>query len=405
MKKIFFLLFSCFFYIAGSAQKIHFVYLQSENGLPFYLKISDKIYSSTTSGYIILSNLVDSTYVIYLGFPAAELKESKFNITVDGKDKGYLIKNTDNSLNLFDLQSLTVVKPQQQATGNVIYEARSDAFTTLLAKASGDPSLLFVPVVAKKDVAKNEEKKDIVSTGSEVSNIPEKIEDKVLIQDTVSLKQDVSKTPVSEKQKEKQENKQVPKVVTNTVDAAVNNTPDEEYKRSAVKKYSESSTSEGFGLVFFDSHESVIDTIRLLIPNPKITIRNEEPIAKEQSQFLEIKKDAAQEVPVTKPGIKTLQNQCKTTASDNDFFRLRKNMAARESDEAMVEEAKKQFKSKCFSTEQIKNLSPLFLTSAGKYLFFDAAYMHVSDRDQFATLQTQIKDEYYVKRFKALIGE
>lgn len=405
MKKIFFLLFSCFFYIAGSAQKIHFVYLQSENGLPFYLKMSDKIYSSTTSGYIILSNLVDSTYVIYLGFPAAELKESKFNITVDGKDKGYLIKNTDNSLNLFDLQSLTVVKPQEQATGNVIYEARSDAFTTLLAKASGDPSLLFVPVVAKKDVAKNEEKKDIVSTGPEVSNIPEKIEDKVLIQDTVSLKQDVSKTPVSDKQKEKQENKQVPKVVTNTVDAAVNNTPDEEYKRSAVKKYSESSTSEGFGLVFFDSHESVIDTIRLLIPNPKITIRNEEPIAKEQSQFLEIKKDTTQEVPVTKPGIKTLQNQCKTTASDNDFFRLRKNMAAKESDEAMVEEAKKQFKSKCFSTEQIKNLSPLFLTSAGKYLFFDAAYMHVSDRDQFTTLQTQIKDEYYVKRFKALIGE
>ena len=80
-------------------------------------------------------------------------------------------------------------------------------------------------------------------------------------------------------------------------------------------------------------------------------------------------------------------------------------MAARESDEAMVDEAKKSFKSKCYSTEQIRYLSSLFLTSAGKYQFFDAAYMHVSDQEQFPKLRSEIKDEYYLRRFKALIGE
>ena len=80
-------------------------------------------------------------------------------------------------------------------------------------------------------------------------------------------------------------------------------------------------------------------------------------------------------------------------------------MAARESDEAMVQEAKKSFKAKCYTTEQVRLLSTLFLTSAGKYQFFDAAYFYVSDRGRFATLQSEIKDDYYLRRFKALIGE
>ena len=80
-------------------------------------------------------------------------------------------------------------------------------------------------------------------------------------------------------------------------------------------------------------------------------------------------------------------------------------MASENTDEAMVTEAKKVFKGKCFSTEQVKNLSALFLTSAGKYQFFDAAYLHVSDQENFSSLESEIKDDYYLKRFKALIGE
>ena len=79
-------------------------------------------------------------------------------------------------------------------------------------------------------------------------------------------------------------------------------------------------------------------------------------------------------------------------------------MAARESEDAMVDEAKKFFKKTCFSTEQIKSLSSLFLTSGGKYQFFDAAYAHVSNQEQYAALQSELSDAYYVNRFKALIA-
>ncbi|HEV7620894.1 MAG TPA: hypothetical protein VGO09_04135, partial [Flavisolibacter sp.] len=96
---------------------------------------------------------------------------------------------------------------------------------------------------------------------------------------------------------------------------------------------------------------------------------------------------------------------CKVVASGNDFFRIRRDMAARTTDELMVEEAKRFFRKECFTTEQIRNLSSLFLTASGKYLLFEAAYMHVSDRDKFPDLQLELRDDYYLKRFKTMVGE
>ena len=78
-------------------------------------------------------------------------------------------------------------------------------------------------------------------------------------------------------------------------------------------------------------------------------------------------------------------------------------MAGENNDNNMVSEAGKVFKTKCFSTAQIKNLSTLFLTDEFKYKFFDAAYQHVSDSENFASLQSELKEEYYINRFKAML--
>jgi hypothetical protein len=78
-------------------------------------------------------------------------------------------------------------------------------------------------------------------------------------------------------------------------------------------------------------------------------------------------------------------------------------MAAIISDDDMITEAKKYFKTKCFTAAQIKNLSTLFLTDEGKYKFFDAAYKYVSDIKTFSALQSELKDEYYSTRFKAML--
>ena len=78
-------------------------------------------------------------------------------------------------------------------------------------------------------------------------------------------------------------------------------------------------------------------------------------------------------------------------------------MAAKETDDAMISEAKNYFKTKCFTSEQVKNLSALFLNDENKYKFFDAAYSYVSDADKFSALQSEIKDEYYINRFRAML--
>ena len=96
-------------------------------------------------------------------------------------------------------------------------------------------------------------------------------------------------------------------------------------------------------------------------------------------------------------------NNCKAVAVEDDFFKLRKKMASANSDDAMITDAKKTFKTKCFSTTQVRNLSTLFLTDESKYKFFDAAYQYVSDLENFSTLQSALKDEYFINRFKAMI--
>ena len=84
-------------------------------------------------------------------------------------------------------------------------------------------------------------------------------------------------------------------------------------------------------------------------------------------------------------------------------MKLRKKMASENKDDNMIGVAKKAFKSNCFSTEQIKNLSVLFLKDDGRYRFFDAAYPFVYDSQNFNTLQMQLTDEYLINRFKAMI--
>ena len=99
----------------------------------------------------------------------------------------------------------------------------------------------------------------------------------------------------------------------------------------------------------------------------------------------------------------TTNSDCKAFATNEDFLRLRKKMASENNDDQMIKIATKYFHTKCFSTEQIKNLSFLFLGNEGKYRFFDVAYPFSSDSEQYKTLQSQLTDSYYINRFKAML--
>ena len=178
---------------------------------------------------------------------------------------------------------------------------------------------------------------------------------------------------------------------------------------SIIKRKSKKNTRDGLEMMYVDDDGETKDTIRVLMPIEKkksiadnqvekgkiedqSTLNNQQKTENVQQKNIE---------PVVKSGM--INSDCKNFATDEDFLKVRKKMVAENTDEDMIQAAKKTFKTKCFTTEQIKNLSVLFLKDEGKYMFFDAAYPFVSNSEMYATLQSQLSDDYYITRFKAMI--
>jgi hypothetical protein len=295
-----------------------------------------------------------------------------------------------------------------------------NAFTDLLAKAADDPSLKQNPILVKEEekkpevveaVVKEEKKPEVTEAISKEEKKPEAInkpeEKKTEPENTINQKNESGETSVVK--------------------------TEEVYKRSQIVKVSGAATADGIESVYIDQYQDgKRDTVRILIPSDtKIAVIKEEPtpeIKKEDKKFLEITTDTAQAVNKSRPEIKkegtkkpglftktklALFNKnknataetkkCQSFAGSDDFLKLRRKMAAKTNDDGMIEEAKKYFKIKCFTTVQIKNLSSMFLSNAGKYNFFEAAYNYTSDKENFSSLQSELKDEYYINRLKDLL--
>jgi hypothetical protein len=76
--------------------------------------------------------------------------------------------------------------------------------------------------------------------------------------------------------------------------------------------------------------------------------------------------------------------------------------AGKEEDRVLV--ARKVFKSKCFSTKQIRALSEVFSSDSQKFRFLEAAYPFVSD-EHFKELSDLLADPVYNTRFRTMTGQ
>ncbi len=461
MNKLLLCLLSLAAVFTASSQKVYFVYLQSEQEQPFFVKMDEKIYSSTASGYLILSKLRDSSYTFSVGFPQNKWPEQKFSVAVRSKDHGYLLKHFgEKGWGLFDLQTLGVqmASTENKEIGFKTEKTEVSAFTDILAKAADDSTLREKPVIIIAEEKKPEEKKPEEKIPETVKTETPKIEEikkvDIVKEEPKEPAKDEPKTDIAIKPEEKKEEpkaelKEQAAVKTEEIKPA----PASEYKNSKVTKRSESTTADGVTVSFTDEHSNGADTITILIPNlPAIATQpKEEP--REEKKFLDIpvegtvvKKDSVvsqqptvvsqpvdslksavsqQPAVVSQPVVDTLKstvsnqqpseikpveatkpvvkNSCKEVAAETDFMKLRKKMAAETDDDDMVDEARKYFKTKCFTTAQMRNLSVLFLDDLGKYKFFDMAYLFVSDSENFSTLQSELKNEYYINRFKVML--
>ncbi len=144
-------------------------------------------------------------------------------------------------------------------------------------------------------------------------------------------------------------------------------------------KEKEFMANEGLLQQYIDASGTTKDTIQLLILN------NSKP-------------DSA------KPTVKkaTYDKPC-TIASMDEFLKIRLRMAAATSEEGMLDAAKEWFVLYCFSTEQVKNLSVLFLTQIYKLRFFGLALPRIYDANNVTGLQSQLTDPVFLQQFKLLL--
>jgi len=401
---------------AAFSQRLWFVYLQSEQEQPFFVKMDDRVLSANSSGYIVLSDLKDGSYSFGIGFPESKWPEQKFTISVSGKDKGYLLKNFGaKGWGLFDLQTTSVIMATPAAKGSVQLEKVDvSPFTATLSKAAGDTTLQYRQVVAKTEVPaapplKEEiakpaetvnEKTDAPKTEPITATAPPRQEPVVAATTQEPEKIPVIKTETVKEEPVKQEPVQA-EVIKEQAKEEPKKTEAAPYQPSRVAKKSESKSSDGLAVVYEEiGADGTRELITIIIPESKPvfekTESKEEPAREIVTEKKPEKTTEAPKAAATKAG-------CKSVAGESDFLKLRRKMAGGDSDDAMIAEARKYFKSKCFTTEQIRNLSTMFLSGAGKYNFFDAAYSYVSDPENFPALQSEIKDEYNQNRFKAML--
>ena len=153
------LLFFCLFSVGEIySQQANFVYLQTEPAQPFQVKMNGNSYTSSQSGYLILSKLIDTAYQVEVVFPAEKWPTQFFHLSVNQSDRGYLLKDFgDKGWGLMDWRSLKVQyskKPIEISVAqNRAVEDSSD-FATLLSLAAGDPSLRARSEVVKDTVQK-----------------------------------------------------------------------------------------------------------------------------------------------------------------------------------------------------------------------------------------------------------
>lgn len=437
--------------LPAAAQKDYFVYIQADAEQPFFVRLQERNYASTSNGYLILPRLRDSVYNFGIGFPNGKWTEQRFSVSIAGRDRGFLLKQFEGSgWGLFDMQTLAVIqaeKREEEVNPKPVSTEKVSPFTDVLAKAANDPSLRerkAAPVAASKETPKRPAADSAVAVAKPVEKIiaePEKqalpaIKDTMgYAGETVVVQRDtllaektndgfaaVLKDTVVVEKAEIAIIKEVPESPAAAKTDSIITTPAAEQSiaekskitepqatgitpsalvPSLITRRSESSTSEGFGLVYIDQYaDGRIDTIRILIPNQRNLLRSEERPG--DRRFLE---DISSQEGSDSISIKTQkQSSCTAVASENDFLQLRKKMAAQKADDAMIAEARKAFKVKCYTVKHIRNLGVLFLNDAARFQFYEAAYPRVADPAVFESLGAELKNEYYNRRFQALMG-
>lgn len=413
------------------AQQDHFVYIQSDEKVSFDVNVNGKTYNSSSIGYVILPKLTKGNYLLSVSFANKKYPDQQFNCPIDKDDEGFLLKNyTDKGWGLFNLQSSDIIMAVSADT--VVPEppkaqpGKNDAFGNMLSEVSGDSTLNLKTEVEKPAAQKTSPAVEPAAVAKNQNSIPQK--------DGIDNNIDNNK------------------VIGTAILGSKTVSPVD--KNNVLVKIKEETTNDGTNMVFLDSSSGLNDTISIFLPTqPSLADVNEvqTKTLQKDSTIEGAKTDsnanvkAANAAVVKQPDTSTTENggvnnpffskedqkkndtnvtadngvnnnsdikaapanmpssaECKNVLTESDMSKIRKKMITAENDDKMIGIAKKNIGDKCISTEQVKSLAGLFLSDDGRLNFFSSVYSLVYDKPAFSSLESQLIDPNYKKRFRDL---
>jgi hypothetical protein len=166
-----------FFATTIKSQDYHFIYIQSENKQPFYLRTKEKVYSSTESGYLIIPKLESKRLIFTVGFPKNIWPPSDYQLDIELKDLGFQLKKVDSlQWALYDLQTSELLSPtEKNANKFQIIQTSTDEFSNILAEVSNNPAIKQKKINTDEGLVENKNYNSLIVDKSTSANPDEKI--------------------------------------------------------------------------------------------------------------------------------------------------------------------------------------------------------------------------------------
>ena len=420
----------------------YFVLIQADNRLPFYVRLGSQVYSSSSGGHLILSQLKDSTYSPTIGLPGQPTLEQRYTLNIHGKDQEFGLKDQGGSgLGLYDGQTGEVRTPESPLGGGEEVRPagikKDDAFSRLMAGVVHDTSVLYNTYAMEQVLMDSAVavKAPTVDSVVRVSGPP--VSDSAgqgLTSGPVTMK------PVDSLARAGDSARSVDSSAVNPAGVLVSNPPATSVYRPRVVKLSERKLARSVRLAYADhTTGKKADTIVIFIPVDTLAVvkggqkptrvadtsrvgvprghgpNPDSPIVG-QGQGVSSRPaggipasevvrprpvDTPRKSSVTRSSLPFVNSDCHNYATDYDVDKLRVKLLEGTKDEDRILAARKVFKTRCFSTRQIRALSEVFTTDAAKFRFFEAAYPFCSD-DQFRELSSLLADPVYSSKFRVM---
>lgn len=126
----------------ATAQNSYFIYVESENKEPFSVLLNGKTaYSSSLNGFLTIPQLTKGGYILTIGFAQNKYPEQEFEIAIDDKDVGFLLRHLfDNRFVLQNLQTAKTINASNNHAATVEVSLKTESEKTSISNQSNNQS-------------------------------------------------------------------------------------------------------------------------------------------------------------------------------------------------------------------------------------------------------------------------